>query len=350
MRTLVTGGAGFLGSNLVARLLTRGDEVVVLDPEWTGSISTLRLLGVEDSRILPYPAHDKPKPGSALFVKATTEDALAPPFPVSPDGLDWIPDLIFHLGAMASPPAYKRRALDSLRSGSLGVHAVSDLAFAADARVVFASTSEVYGDPEVSPQPETYRGNVSPTGPRSMYDEAKRYGEAYFSALSRQDGVDVRIARIFNTYGPGMKLDDGRMIPEFARSCLLDIPLPVHGNGSQTRTLCYVDDLVQGLLLLADSESEELFDEDDEPLPVNLGGEGEVSVLDVATMVREAFTATTGREAPPILHVPQPCSDDPKRRRPDLTRARSVLDYNPIVPDSVGLDRTIRWWSKFFPG
>jgi len=333
MRILVTGGAGFLGSNLVCRLVNNGHEVIVIDPGWTGDASTLRLLGVS-------------RPGRVRYIADSTRGAL------STNALrGWLPHRIFHLGAMASPPDYKGAPIESLRTGSLGTHAVADYAYRTGARLVFTSTSEVYGDPAVSPQPETYRGNVSTTGPRSMYDEARRYAEAYLAAEARWRGLDVRIARVFNTYGPGMRIDDGRMIPAFAKACFDGYPVPVHGDGSQTRTLCFVSDLVDGLLLLAASDAtERLFTDDGAPNPVNLGGEGEVSVLAVADGLRRAYERETGAVAPPVQFVSQPCTQDPRRRQPDLTRAREVLGYEPSVSDDEGLARTIAWWAKFYPG
>jgi len=235
-------------------------------------------------------------------------------------------DFVYHLAALASPIDYMRLPLHSLKTGSYGTHHALGVAKWKRARFLLASTSEVYGDPEVHPQPETYWGNVNPIGPRGVYDEAKRYAEALTMAYHRQQGVDTAIVRIFNTYGPKMRPNDGRAIPNFLSQALAEKPLTVYGDGSQTRSFCYVDDLIRGLVLLAESG---------EHLPVNIGNPGEYTILQLA----EAVLAATGSPSQ-ILYEALPV-DDPQVRQPDITRARQILGWQPEIELDEGLRRTL---------
>ncbi|MFC6089992.1 UDP-glucuronic acid decarboxylase family protein [Saccharothrix lopnurensis] len=297
-RAVVTGGAGFLGSHVCEALLAGGARVVCVDDFRTGS-----------------PANLPEDPGLDVVV-ADVCDPLDVPGPV---------DLVLHLACPASPVDYLRMPVETLRTGALGTQHALDLARANGARVVVASTSEVYGDPLEHPQRETYWGNVNPIGPRSVYDEAKRYGEALTCAYAREYGVDAGIVRIFNTYGSRMRPDDGRMVPTFLRQALAGEPLTVHGDGRQTRSLCHVDDLVRGLLAMAGS---------DHLGPVNLGNPEEVTVLEVARRIVE-FTGSASR----VEHVGA-MTDDPRRRRPDISRARELLGWEPRIALAEGLRRS----------
>lgn len=303
-RVLVTGGAGFLGSHLCDALVERGDHVVCLDNFATG-----RPENVEHLR------HD---PRFEL-VEADVCQPIDLREPV---------DLIAHLACAASPPEYLRLPLETLAVGSRGSEAVLSLAAQCGARVLLASTSEVYGDPLVHPQPETYWGNVNPIGPRSVYDEAKRFAEALFMAHHRARQTDVAIVRIFNTYGPRLRPGDGRVVSNFVAQALAGSPLTVYGSGSQTRSFCYVSDLVAGLVAMLDSSLTG---------PVNLGNPEEMSVLDLARLIR----AMTGSDSL-IIHQELPI-DDPSCRRPDITVASRQLGWAPLVPPSDGLARTIAW-------
>jgi UDP-glucuronate decarboxylase len=295
---LVTGGAGFLGSHLVRRLLADGYRVTALDNLVTG-----------DRRNLPeHPA--------LRFV----EHDVRLPFAV--DDVD----RIYNLACPASPPHYQADPVGTLLTSVLGMAHALQLAERTGARVLQASTSEVYGDPEVHPQPEGYRGAVNPVGIRACYDEGKRAAEALTLDFHRDRGVDVRIARIFNTYGPAMGLDDGRVVVNFVQQALRGVPLTVYGDGSQTRSLCYVDDLVDGLV--------GLMEDTDHVGPVNLGNDAELSVLEIARAVLGAIPGSR------IVHEALP-EDDPTRRRPDLTLARSLFGYAPKVGFADGLRRTI---------
>jgi dTDP-glucose 4,6-dehydratase len=298
---LVTGGSGFLGSHLCDALLAQGHRVICIDNLDTGS-----LVNVEHIR-----------DGGFLFVN---HDLTRPFF------LDEPVDVVYHLASPASPIDYQRLPLHTLKVGSYGTHQMLGLAKFKRARFLLASTSEVYGDPQVHPQAETYWGHVNPIGPRGVYDEAKRYAEALTMAYHRQQGVDTCIARIFNTYGPRMRPHDGRAIPTFVRQALEDKPLTVFGDGSQTRSFCYVDDLVRGLVLLAESA---------EHLPVNLGNPDEMTLLELAeTVIR--VTGSTSEIVFEALPV-----DDPQVRQPDITRARQVLGWQPEIPLEEGLRRTV---------
>jgi dTDP-glucose 4,6-dehydratase len=298
---VVTGGAGFLGSHLCDYLLARGHRVICIDNLDTGSLRNIAHLRRDD---FVFVQHDVTR-----FIE------IAEPV-----------DVVYHLASPASPIDYARLPLQTLKVGSYGTHNALGLAKAKRARFLLTSTSEVYGDPHIHPQPESYWGNVNPIGPRGVYDEAKRYAEAMTMAYHRQQGVDTAIARIFNTYGPRMRPHDGRAIPTFVRQALDDKPITVFGDGSQTRSFCYVDDLVRGLHLLATS---------DEHLPVNIGNPAEFTVLELA----ETVIRVTG-SASEIVHEALPV-DDPRVRRPDIDRATSLLGWAPEVELEEGLRRML---------
>jgi dTDP-glucose 4,6-dehydratase len=304
-RAVVTGGAGFLGSHLCRRLLVMGCEVVCVDNLITGAESNI-------GAALEQPAMS--------FVKHDISRPLEVDGPV---------DYILHFASPASPDDYHRWPIQTLKVGTLGTHNVLGLARAKGARMILASTSEVYGDPEVHPQPESYWGHVNPVGPRGVYDEAKRVAEAFTMAYHRNHGLDTRIVRIFNTYGPGMRVNDGRAIPNFATQAIRGEPITVYGDGSQTRSLCYVDDLIEGILRLLAS---------DEVLPVNIGNQEEITMLQLAEEVRAAVASQS-----PIEHRELPV-DDPRQRCPDTTRARQILGWEATVPLADGLPPTIEWF------
>jgi dTDP-glucose 4,6-dehydratase len=298
---LVTGGAGFLGSHLCDFLLDKGHRVVCVDNLDTGSLQNIEHIRTDDF----------------VFVNHDLTEPFRFEEPV---------DLVFHLASPASPIDYLRLPLHTLKVGSYGTHHMLGLAKLKRARFLLASTSEVYGDPQVHPQPETYWGNVNPIGPRGVYDEAKRYAEALTMAYHRQQGVDTCIVRIFNTYGPRMRPNDGRAIPTFMRQALENKPLTVFGDGSQTRSFCYVDDLIRGLYALATSG---------EHLPVNIGNPIEKTLLELA----EAVIKVTG-SASEIVFEALPV-DDPQVRQPDITRAQQLLGWEPTVELEEGLERTL---------
>lgn len=304
-RVVVTGGAGFLGSHLCTALVARGAEVVCLDNFLTGTPANVgHLMGEPRFRL----------------VRCDVTDFIHVPGPV---------DLVLHLASPASPVDYLQLQIHTLKVGSIGTGHALGLAKDKGARFVLASTSEVYGDPREHPQSEDYWGHVNPIGPRGVYDEAKRYAEALTTAYRATHGVDTAIARIFNTYGPRMRPHDGRAIPTFVRQALAGEPVTVSGDGSQTRSVCYVDDLVRGVLALADS---------DVPGPVNLGNPSERTVLRIAQDVIAACGSTS-----PVELVPRP-EDDPRVRRPDTSRARELLGWEPRVGWDEGLARTVEWF------
>ena len=296
---LVTGGAGFLGSHLCDYLLAEDYRVICVDNLDTGSLQNIEHL--REDRF--------------VFIQHDLTDTFFIDEPI---------DVVFHLASPASPIDYLRLPLHTLKVGSYGTHHMLGLAKFKRARFLIASTSEVYGDPQVHPQPETYWGNVNPIGPRGVYDEAKRYAEALTMAYHRQQGVDTAIARIFNTYGPRMRPHDGRAIPTFMRQALENKPLTVFGDGSQTRSFCYVDDLIRGLYRLATSG---------EHLPVNLGNPAEKTLLELA----ETVIRVTGSKSE-IVFEALPV-DDPQVRQPDITRARQILGWEPEVGLDDGLGR-----------
>jgi len=307
-RILVTGGAGFLGSHFCRALIAGGDEVVAVDDCSTGNRANLDDL--EARAGFSFVAHDVTRP-------LTVDGPL---------------DAVCHLASPASPPDYLSLPLETLLVGSEGTRHTLELARAKDARYLLASTSEVYGDPLVHPQPETYWGNVNPVGPRSVYDEAKRFAEALATAHRRVHGLDVKISRTFNTYGPCLRPGDGRVVSNFIVQALVGKPLTVYGDGSQTRSLCYVDDQIAGLRALLDSNWD--------GGPVNIGNPDEHTVLDLARLVIEMTGANSD-----ITFEPLP-QDDPTRRRPDIALAERVLGWRPLVPLQEGLARTIDWFRR----
>ena len=316
MRVVVAGGAGFIGSSLCRRLLERGDEVVCVDNFVTGRAANVSGL-VCDTRF--------------HLVEADVCDAGALEDPSAPRRGEWGPvDAVINLACPASPADFGRLAFQILDVGSRGTAALLALAAARGARFLQASTSEVYGDPLVHPQPEGYFGNVNPVGPRAVYDESKRFGEALVMAHHRNLGTDVRIVRIFNTYGPRMRADDGRLVSNLITQALAGRPLTVHGDGSQTRSFCFVEDLVTGILgvLAADHTG-----------PVNLGTTDERSVFHMAEMIKEL----TGSPSP-ITFAPR-LADDPAQRRPDLSLAERLIGWAPTVGLKEGLGLTVEWFA-----
>jgi nucleoside-diphosphate-sugar epimerase len=303
-RAVVTGGAGFVGSHLIERLLEDGWSVVCMDNLSTGHADNM-------ATFLSMPRFS--------FLQVDLAEDELPAVQA---------DVIFHLASPASPLHYARMPIATMKVGAFGTYKVLELARATGATVLLASTSEVYGDPEVHPQPESYWGRVNPIGPRSQYDEGKRFAEALCAAYHRTYGTAIRMARIFNTYGPRMQPGEGRAVPTFVDQALHGLPLTIHGDGSQTRSFCYVSDLVEGLYRLALSDVDG---------PVNIGNPDERPVRELAELIVEL----TG-SASPIEFVPRP-PDDPSRRRPDITRAREVLGWEPTVELREGLERTVAW-------
>jgi dTDP-glucose 4,6-dehydratase len=300
--SVVTGGAGFLGSHLCETLVDKGHRVICVDNLVTSSLANIE--HIRDDTFT-FQNHDV----------------------VDPIVVDEPVDFVYHFAALASPVDYLRMPLHSLKVGSYGTHNALGLAKWKRARFLIASTSEVYGDPEVHPQPESYWGNVNPIGPRGVYDEAKRYAEALTMAYHTQQGVDTAIVRIFNTYGPRMRPNDGRAIPTFVRQALANQPMTVYGDGSQTRSFCYVDDLIRGIILLAESG---------EHMPVNIGNPEERTLLELAEVIKRVTGATSELvyEALPV--------DDPQQRRPNITRAQQILGWEPQISLEEGLSRLLR--------
>ncbi len=305
MRILITGGAGFIGSHLCDRLLADGHEVLAMDNLITGSENNIAHLA--GNRRFMFIYHD-------------VTNYIYVPGPL---------DAVMHLASPASPADFDRVPIQILKVGSLGTHNALGLALSKKARFLIASTSEVYGDPLVHPQPETYWGNVNPLGVRGVYDEAKRFSEAITMAYHRIHGLDVRIIRIFNTYGPRMRLDDGRVVPNFVGQALRGEPVTVYGDGSQTRSFCFVSDLVEGMVRLLQS---------DVLGPVNVGSPDEITMLEFAKVINRLV----GNEAG-IVHKPLPV-DDPRVRQPDITRARATLGWEPKVTMEEGLVHTIDYF------
>jgi dTDP-glucose 4,6-dehydratase len=306
-RVVVTGGAGFLGSHLVHRLLDRGDEVVCLDNLITGSLANVEELFGRNG---------------FTFVEHDVSTYIHVPGEV---------DAVLHFASPASPVDFERIPIQILKVGSLGTHNALGLAKAKGAKFFLASTSEVYGDPLVHPQPETYWGNVNPIGPRGVYDEAKRFAEAMTMAYHRHHGLDVRIVRIFNTFGPNMRPDDGRAVSNFIVQALCGQDLTVFGDGSQTRSFCYVDDEVRGFLALLDS---------DVVGPTNIGNPVEYTILQLAEMVLEVIGSGSK-----LVFQPLPV-DDPTQRQPDISRARDLLGWQPEVDLRTGIERTTEYFRQ----
>jgi dTDP-glucose 4,6-dehydratase len=305
-RALVTGAAGFLGSHLSEYLLDKGIAVVGMDNLLTGDVANIEHLSGRDF----------------VFIKHDVTNYIYLSGPV---------DYVFHFASPASPIDYLRVPIQTLKVGSLGTHNALGLAKAKGARFLIASTSEVYGDPLVHPQKEDYWGNVNPVGPRGVYDEAKRFSEAMVMAYHRVHGVKTRIVRIFNTYGPRMRVEDGRAIPAFLSQALKNEDVTVFGDGSQTRSLCYVSDLIEGIYRLMMSETVD---------PVNIGNPAEMTIQQLA----EEVIRITGSKSK-VVHKPLPV-DDPKVRKPDITRARTLLGWEPKVPLSEGLPKTLAYFRQ----
>jgi len=307
MRILITGGAGFIGSHLCERLIGDGYDVWCVDNLITGSSSNLT----------PLTTHPRFR-----FIQHDISKPLELPDPI---------DCVLHFASPASPPDYLKYPIQTLKAGSLGTLNSLGIAKAKRAKFLLASTSEVYGDPQVHPQPESYWGHVNPVGPRGVYDEAKRFAEALTMAYHREHGIDTRIVRIFNTYGPRMRLEDGRAIPAFISQALRRQPLTVFGNGRQIRSFCYVADLVEGIIRLMGVECTE---------PINLGNPEEFTILDLAKRILEV---TQSRSQIVFRELPQ---DDPKQRCPDIAKAKRLLRWQPQVGFDEGLRKTIPWFAQ----
>jgi len=305
MRAVITGGAGFLGSHLCELFLDKGWDVLCIDSLVTGS----------DSNV----AHLIPRAGFRI-VRQDVSKYIDVPGPV---------EAVLHFASPASPPDYLKLPIQTLKVGALGSHNALGLALAKKAKFLLASTSECYGDPEVSPQPESYWGHVNPIGPRGVYDEAKRFAEAITMAYHRYHGLDTRIVRIFNTYGPRMRLNDGRALPNFLYQALTGQQITVYGDGKQTRSFCYVSDLIEGIYRLLEANEHE---------PVNIGNPHEITILEFAERVRSLVGS-----AAPIVFRPLP-QDDPKQRCPDITKARKILNWEP----KIGLEQGLRLTYEYF--
>ena len=305
-RVVITGAAGFIGSHLSEALLDRNYSVVGIDNLLTGDIDNIAHLSSRDF----------------LFIKHDVTNYITVDGPV---------DFVFHWASPASPIDYLDFPIPTLKVGALGTHNALGLAKAKDARFILASTSEVYGDPLEHPQEESYWGNVNPIGPRGVYDEAKRFAEAMTTAYHRYHGIDTKIVRIFNTYGPRMRVRDGRAIPNFISQALCDEEVTVYGSGDQTRSFCYISDLVTGLVALAESDVNS---------PVNIGNPTEMTILQLAENIIKATNSSSR-----IVHKGLP-ADDPQVRQPDITRARTLLNWEPIVPIDAGLSTTIEYFRE----
>jgi dTDP-glucose 4,6-dehydratase len=305
LRAVITGGAGFLGSHLCELMLGRGWEVLCLDNLVTGNEANV-------AHLMSNPKFRLARHDVSRFI-----DVQGPV------------DAVLHFASPASPPDYLRLPIQTMKVGALGTHNSLGLALAKSAKYLLASTSECYGDPSVSPQPETYWGNVNPVGPRGVYDEAKRYAEAMTMAYHRYHGLNTHIVRIFNTYGPRMRLNDGRALPNFLYQALVGEPITVYGDGKQTRSFCYVSDLLEGIYRLLESDEHE---------PTNIGNPQEITILEFAERVRKLVGATA-----PIVFHPLP-QDDPKQRCPDIAKAKRLLGWEPKVKLEDGLQRTYEYF------
>ncbi len=306
MRVLITGGAGFLGSHLCDKFLAKGHQVIAMDNLITGSTRNIEhLVGRDDF----------------LFIKHDVTNYIYIEGPL---------DAVLHFASPASPIDYLNLPIQTLKVGALGTHKALGLAKEKNAKFLLASTSEVYGDPQIHPQPESYWGHVNPIGPRGVYDEAKRFAEAMTMAYHRYHGVDTNIVRIFNTYGPRMRLEDGRVVPNFIPQALRGEPLTVYGDGQQTRSFCYCSDLIEGIYRLLLSDEHE---------PVNVGNPNELSILEFAQMINRL----TGNPAG-IVFVDKRIADDPQTRQPDIAKAKALLKWEPQVPLEEGLTKTIEYF------
>lgn len=314
MRILITGAAGFLGSHLCERLLKDGHQVVGMDNFVTGSPDNLAHLAGNPNFL--FIRHDV---SNFIFVPGKVDAVMHFASPASPNP--------------ASPYGYTNLPIQTMKAGALGTHNTLGVAIAHKARYLLASTSEIYGDPLEHPQRESYWGHVDPIGVRSVYDEAKRFAEALTMAYHRYHGLDTRIVRIFNTYGPRMRLDDGRVVPNFIQQALRHEPLTVYGEGNQTRSFCYVDDLIEGIIRLLLSEEHE---------PVNIGNPDETTILELARTINEIIGNPSGIIYKPALRL----GDDPQRRRPDITRARTILKWEPSISLHEGIQRTIPYFKQ----
>jgi dTDP-glucose 4,6-dehydratase len=313
MRILITGAAGFLGSHLCDKLLADGHEVIGLDNFVTGNPQNIAHLAGNEK--FSFQRNDV---SNYIFVRGKVDAIMHFASPASPNP--------------QSPAGYFNLPIQTMKAGALGTHHCLGMARANNARFILASTSEIYGDPEVHPQPETYAGNVDPVGLRAVYDEAKRFAESLTMAYHRAHGVDTRIVRIFNTYGPRMDLEDGRALPNLLKQALLGQPLTVYGNGQQTRSFCYVDDLVDGIVRLLYS---------DEHMPVNIGNPNEMTILQFAQAINQVTENKGG-----ITYVDARSSRDPQMRQPDITRARQILKWNPKIELEEGLRKTIPYFKE----
>ncbi|HQF45621.1 MAG TPA: SDR family oxidoreductase [Anaerolineaceae bacterium] len=314
MIVLITGAAGFLGSHLCEKLLKEGHQVIGMDNFITGNPNNLSHLASNPG--FSFIRHDV---ANFIFVPVKVDAVMHFASPASPNP--------------ASPYGYTNLPIQTMKAGALGTHNTLGVAKACNARYLLASTSEIYGDPLEHPQRETYWGHVDPIGVRSVYDEAKRFAEALTMAYHRYHGIDTRIVRIFNTYGPRMRLDDGRVVPNFLQQALKHQPLTVYGDGSQTRSFCYVDDLIDGIyrLLLSDEHN-----------PVNIGNPVETTILEFAETINQITKNPAGMVIKPDMQL----GDDPKRRQPDITRARTILNWQPITPLEAGIQKTIPYFKS----
>jgi dTDP-glucose 4,6-dehydratase len=312
MRVLLTGAAGFLGSHLSDRLIKEGHQVIGMDNFITGNKENLAHLAGNQN--FSFIHHDV---SNFIFVPGDIDFVLHFASPASPNP--------------ASPLGYPNLPIQTLKAGALGTHNSLGVARAYHAKFLLASTSEIYGDPQEHPQKETYRGNVDPIGARSVYDEAKRFAEALTMAYHRFHSIDTRIVRIFNTYGPRMRLDDGRVVPNFIQQALLGDPLTIYGDGSQTRSFCFVEDLIEGIYRLMLSDFHE---------PVNLGNPNEISILELAELIDDLI----GNQSGTVIKIAERLGNDPQRRKPDITRAKTILGWEPKVNFKDGLKQTIPYF------
>lgn len=308
MKILITGGAGFIGSHLCERLLNEGHHIICIDNVGSGRLQNIK-------EFMTHP--------NFRFIKHNIIEPL--------HLIEGKIDQIYHLASRASPVDYQLYPVETALANAVGTNRMVELALSKNSTILFTSTSEAYGEPKEHPQRESYWGNVNPVGVRSCYDESKRFAEALLMAYHREYDVDVKIVRIFNTYGPKMRLDDGRVVPNFIRQCLNNNPITIYGDGNQTRSFCYVEDLIDGLVKMMNSN---------ETGPKNLGNPDEITVLDLAELIKK-YTGSSSE----LIFKPLP-KDDPTKRRPDISKARELLGWEPEVSISDGLKRTIAWARK----